>query len=492
MNLRHELKPRLTKPRLDMLIGFSWGSGAILFALLLLLAPVSLNGANAQESGGSKLTQEIDRLRSSRMGNALVGISVVDLDSGQQIVDLGATRPLKPASVLKLVTSAVVLSELGPNYRYKTALWSEPVSNGLVGTVAIRGVGAPDLVIESVWLLARRLRSMGIKQIARLVIDQSAFPASRQAVGQRAYQTGAAALSFNYNSIAVVVCPTKIGQDATIRLDPWEIASKIRGKIDTVSRGDSSFSIDQDSTAADGALQFVARGGIAASSECKTVYRSVDDPGSYLLSTARQLFEGVGIRVGGVGEIATIPSHYKLLTTIDSKYLSEIVTDLNHFSTNFIAEQLLHTLGEQPNGVFSRSAGLARMATWLKSQGITEDQFEIADASGLSHDSRATAQLFTTLLKLMFRNQRVGPEFVSSLSIGEESGTLRKRQFGAAGAKIFIRAKTGTLNGVSSLAGYIQTAKGRNMAFAILLNQVSSKERALEFEDDVVGLIYQH
>jgi D-alanyl-D-alanine carboxypeptidase/D-alanyl-D-alanine-endopeptidase (penicillin-binding protein 4) len=173
-----------------------------------------------------------------------------------------------------------------------------------------------------------------------------------------------------------------------------------------------------------------------------------------------------------------------------SKPLVDIVRDLNHFSNNFIAEQLLLALGEVPGGGRDRQVGLDRLSRYLVDLGVPSEQVSLADASGLSHTNRLTPRSIVTVLRRMARSVEVGPEFEISLSVSGRNGTLRRRYFGG-GESPTVRAKTGTLDGVSSLAGYLSGRSGKRYAFAIIGNDLASKARALKLEERLVETLYE-
>lgn len=419
----------------------------------------------------------------SRAPSKQLGFSAVDLTTDSEVVAHRAEVPFKPASVLKILTSAVALEELGTAFRYQTDILADRTT-GELSLLAVKGAGDPSLTIESAWLIARRLRLMGIRKVGQLIADDTFFLEERAPKGQRAYQTGASALSFNFNALAISICPSTAGSPAIVVTDPWEAGAIVRNEITTSRGGGRSYSVDQQSTVP---LRYHARGSLPVTSPCRTVYRSVPRPAQYFLDVFEPILESVGIQVDSA-KLSVLPdTSLRRLFSHQSKMLPLIVQDLNHFSNNFIAEQLLYTLGGQGRPIASRVEGLARMGRYLTAIGVDASQFHLADASGLSHDNRLSAKAVTQLLARMFRNEALRPEFESSLAVGGKSGTLRDRDFGS---DIVVRAKTGTIDGVSSLAGFVTTKRGRTIAFAILQNGVVSKDAATRFEDDIVRAIH--
>lgn len=420
-----------------------------------------------------------------------IGVSVIELSTGKSLLDRNANRPLKPASVLKVLTSAAVLDELGLDYRFKTTVSGSDRKGGSISHLAIRGGGATDLTIESAWILARRIRLLGINRIGTLELDDTLFDYSRGPSGQRAYEAGSSALSFNFNSIAISICPSAPGSPAVVSADPWEAGAVINGSIKTVSgsRG-KGFAVDEVKSN-DNKLHFRVSGEIGSAEKCRTVYRSVKSPIRYFGAVFPQLLEAVGVQVSNV-RLGQSADSLRLVPLFEheSKPMSLIVRDLNHYSNNFLAEQLLYALGGAAGGVWNRDRGAEKLGELLVKLGIRDSGMVVVDGSGLSHDNRLSAAAITKILRFAASQPQFSAEFSSSLSVGERSGTLRARNFTSGSTTPFIRAKTGSLTGVSTLAGYIVTRRGTELAFAILLNEIASKDQALAFEEQLVRQLY--
>lgn len=437
-----------------------------------------LPNAAAQSSSG-EISAEIRKILSGAPQGS-TGLSIVELPSGKPIFELNPAVPLKPASVLKLELSAVALRELGADFNFETEIRSDEIKKGRVDTLVIKGGGDPDLTIESLWLIARRVKKRGIRSIGTLVLDGSAFATQRSRSGARAYETGSSPLAFNFNSVAIDVCPgPSVGAPAVIAADPWESDVKVDGTVKTVAGAVSDIGV-----AERGDLSYRVSGKIGAKAACATFYRSVPSPEEYLGRTFVNLLKSLGISV----ERRTISSSSKddteQLFVHRSKALSLIIQDLNHFSTNFIAEQVLHQLGGEGSGVLDRARGLEQLNKDLAGRGFDRSEYELFDGCGLSHSNRISARILTALLRGAYGDPVIGPEFVTSLSILGKNGTLKRRESGIGTA--LLRGKTGTLDGVSSLAGYLNTKKGSAFAFAFLQNGIASKERATSIEDALI------
>lgn len=453
--------------------------------LVLFAASLWIESANAAPSS---LTDALTSVFSRASGG--VAVLVTDLESGKTVFEKSASSPLKPASVLKVITAATVLETLGPEHRFRTQLFLDRESKGVVRNLWVKGAGDPSFTMESMWMLARRVKLMGIERIETLWFDDTAFVGSNGPQGQRAYETGSSALSFNFNSIGVEVCPSSAGRPAVVAVDPWEVGATVHGQIRTIASGSGEFSVE--SKGSGGKIEqvsFSVGGTIGANRECETIYRSVADPARYFGVTFRELLELLGVQVGEGPKQGATPGGASLLYSARSKPLRQIVEDLNHYSNNFIGEQLLFALGYADGSVFDRARGIARMSDYVERLGFDRDDFKIMDGSGLSHANRVTARMIMTVLKRMYSNAELGPEFVESLSVSGRNGTLKKRRFG--NGDILVRGKTGTLDGVSSLAGYLQSRRGRKFAFVIIQNGPASKDGAIGLENRLVSTIFE-
>jgi D-alanyl-D-alanine carboxypeptidase/D-alanyl-D-alanine-endopeptidase (penicillin-binding protein 4) len=445
---------------------------------ILVLSAIALAAAgNAYADSG--LTERLEATVKRRHGPGTLSVAVYDLAAERMIFGRNENQPLAPASVLKILTGVVALRELGPEYRFETGIWSSPIRGGRVDRLAVRGGADPGLNLESAWILARELYVRGIREIGTLILESSE---DRRRVGQRAYETGSSTLAFNYNSLALTVCPSANGKPAQITADPWELGAVTTGQVKTTSKH-GTFSVEE---VTEGRTpSFRLSGTIGSSQGCETVYRSLNDPEAAFYRVFSSFLRQVGITPPSGMQSGAVPSDLELLFVHRSKPLHEAISEMNHFSSNFIAEQLVLALGKGDSGKFDREAGLGRLGGHL--QFLGEKGFEVRDGSGLSHENRLTTKILIDLLREAWKDPRIGVEFLSSLSVGGESGTLKKRSLSADG--IVLRGKTGSLDGVSSLAGFC-LARDRRIAFAVIDNGTPSKEDAVAVEDAIVDTIF--
>lgn len=405
------------------------------------------------------------QLKQLLQGQGSVGVVVMDRASGQSLFVHNPDVALKPASLMKLVTSAAALRELGPEYRFRTEVWARGMQGTRAAEVGIKGFGDPSLNLEQGWLLARGIRRTGIRTIERLLLDDSAYDGIQTRAGQRAYQAQATALALNFNAIAVEICPTP-HRDARVVVEPWESAAAVVGRIETVIDGATYFAVEELPSA--DRLSFSLGGAINAQEACRTVFRSVSDPLGFFGDVVGAYLTGLGVKALAV-EAGRIASDFAFLFQHQSKPLREIVMDLNHFSNNFTAEQILFHLGGDADGqdLLNRQRGLSRMERYLAGLNGAKDAIRLVDASGLSHDNRLTATLLAAVLADMAADRDLAIEYKASLPVAGRSGTMQNRSYHT---QATVRAKTGRLAGVTALAGYMDTISGRELIFVVLQN----------------------
>jgi D-alanyl-D-alanine carboxypeptidase/D-alanyl-D-alanine-endopeptidase (penicillin-binding protein 4) len=213
-----------------------------------------------------------------------------------------------------------------------------------------------------------------------------------------------------------------------------------------------------------------------------------------------------GIKVTGGLRQGETPAGAKVLLLHESKPLSDILRDLNHFSSNFLAGQILYALGQDSVGYFRQDIGVKRLSRVLEDLGFAPEQFNIVDASGLDRGNQLTTDQLVRVLQRGAKDFRIAPNLIASLSRFGRSGTLKSRKLleplpapassGQLYQERFQRAdgvwgKTGTLDGVSSLAGYLETRLGERLAFAVITNGGLSKDRSIEIEDGLVQTLIE-
>lgn len=416
-----------------------------------------------------------------------VGIIVGSVGTGEILFEKGADNLVIPASVSKIFTSYSVLKKLKPNFVFKTALFQSGIikDGKLSGDLYVKGGGDPSLVSERLWLLVNDFRRKGIKQIlGKIVIDSSYFdseknPESRpKYLKDQAYNAPVGAFSFNFNTTTVFVNPGDApGLPPKVYTDPENSYIDVVNQA-TTGNADSNNTIQvtrTDYVKGDIGDTVLLRGSIPLDGKEMRFFRNIVNPALYAGHMLKTFFEQRGVRVDGNVEEGTVPGNAKLILEFESQPVWQIVWGLNKFSNNFVADQLMKKLGAEmwgPPGTLQK--GLATVQDVLEDIGIPKNAYTIADGSGLTRSTQVTARQILRVLIAAHRDFSIYPEFLSSLGVSGEDGTLRNRLPTSAGMNV-LRGKTGSLDGVASLAGYVPSRDGELLAFAIVLNDPQVK-----------------
>lgn len=456
----------------------------------LLLLALMLVGTLEASADLSKLSTVVDKF--NRYKNSKVSAVVWKLGEQKPSFERSAGVALIPASVLKVLTSYAALQNLGSGHHFETELWvdKEPGSDGAVGALTIRGNGDPSLVNERLDEIARELFMRGVRDVERVRVDDSLFVDAPQASGVRAYATGLGASVVNFNSLTVHLRPMHLGQPPVLLATPLAFA-KLENAVRVVPGLKKRLQIELIPARDAAQARLRVSGELGIKNGIITVHRSIDDPawftGAVLSAHLRR--NGIGVRLSPIR--ANVSPTAKLLMTSRSKELGLILRDLNNYSNNFIAGQLLYALGRGPAGSYRLDVALANVELLLQRLGIDSSSFRMVDGSGLSRENRASCQLISRVLGAIYEDFSASPEFISSLSRFGESGTLKRRQLDlpaelqdrAAG----VWAKTGTLDGVSSIAGYFPGRDGSRYSFCLISNSSADKETASRIEHEFIS-----
>jgi D-alanyl-D-alanine carboxypeptidase/D-alanyl-D-alanine-endopeptidase (penicillin-binding protein 4) len=429
-----------------------------------------------------------------------VGATVVDVRTGDVLWSHQADRPLNLASVTKVLTTAAALDALGTDFRWRTSLLAEKL-NARTGTVEgdlfIRGRGDPTLTVAGLGELAQTLAWRGITEITGdLVFDGSYFdlvdepPRYADQPKERAgYRAPIGAASLERNSVTVVVAADRAGLGlAEVSLAP-PLTGYVRlvdTAVATVTSGRTrvfvSTHVKRDH------IELRVSGQILADEGVYFLRRRIDDPARMFGEALRAALDERGIRVRGrkIGRGLT-PADAILVAERDSPPLGDVVRSMAKWSDNYVAETVLKTLGAETRPVPAPPAiqppatwgdGVAAVQRYLADKaGVAPGGYRYENGSGLYDSTAIPADAVAKVLVAGWRDFRVGPDLASSLATGGVDGTLRRR-FGDPSVRGRVRAKTGTLATVSTLAGYAGADSSRPLAFVVLINSMASAGRA--------------
>lgn len=492
---------------------------ALLLAVTLLLpstsagadpaAPVAAPVTPAFE--GMPLGAVLGPLTEDRLfQDAVVGFQVVNTRTGEESFAWQADRPMQPASVMKLLTTAAALRTLGPAWRFSTDFLTdedaEITPEGVLkGNLYVRGGGDPTLVVEKLWRMVADLQLAGVSSIeGNIVFDDSYYEDSFLIPGWDkdvdiqngpSYFAPLSALSVNFNTACLVIGPGGgVGQPARVQLDTPVSVIEIDNQATTVRAGGRRWlRVDREILEDEQTLKFTVRGEIPLDAEIDREYRALNDPMPHFMSVFRGVMEERKIRVKGKYIEGVTPVDAGRLVHLDSPPLASILADMNKHSSNFMAEQVSRAMGAVVKGAPGNTAkGMAVISDYLTDIGVPAQTVKLVNGSGLSREVSLPASVITAVILDMYSNQKVGHEFLASMAIGGVDGTLWAR-FRDADTVGRIRGKTGSLNGVFCLAGIVEAGDGDVYAFALLTNELGSStwpvKRLMErFGDAMVGL----
>jgi len=428
----------------------------------------------------SRIVEQV--LPSKKTADLKVGIVVGSVSTGEILFEKNADRLLVPASVSKVFTSYSVLKKLKPSFTFKTEVFRTGIitDGRLSGDVFIRGGGDPSLVSERMWMLVNEFVRSGIKQVlGKIVIDSSYFdeeknPDSRpKYLKDQAYNAPVGAFSFNFNTTTIYVAPGDApGKPPKVYTDPDNSYIDVVNQA-TTGAAESSNTVQVTRTEyvkGDIGDTVLLRGSIPQGSKEMRFFRNIVNPALYAGHMLKTFMEQRGVKVEGAVVEGKIPENAKSILEFESQPLWQIVWGLNKFSNNFVADQLMKKLGAEmwgPPGTLKK--GIAAVQDLLEDLGIQKSDYSIVDGSGLTRETQVTPQQIYRVLTAVHRDFNIYPEFISSLGVAGEDGTLRNRLPTSLGQGT-IRGKTGSLDGVASLAGYVPSRDGELLAFAIILN----------------------
>ena len=434
-----------------------------------------------------KLAQAI----SSRPGLAAASIGYVvhDLKTNVEIASRDGEKAKNLASNVKIMTGAAALAGLGGGFRWRTAVYTE-VEADETGTIAgdlyVRGRGDPTLTIAALEQLAHDVAARGIRNIeGKLVLDTSYFDGNvepphfeEQPKERAAFRAPVASFGVNRGAITVTVVANPDGT-ATVSYEPKVEYIKIaKAEVTSVTTGRTRLKFEQKPKR--DTVELEITGQIRYGEGSWDLRRRVDDPARFAGEIFRKALarQGVKIRKPKLAT-GTVPLTARIVAHHDSPPLLEVVRAMNKYSDNYVAESILKTLGAELKatpGPATWTDGLAQMRAQLAKLGLPEASYRVGNGSGLYAASEVTPKQLVTLLAAAHADYRIGLDLAGSLAAGGYDGTLSRRWYGKP-ARGRVRAKTGTLDKVITLAGYVAVEPGHVVAFAILANELPTKER---------------
>ncbi len=466
----------------------------------------------------------VEALRQAHIPATSVGVVVREMNADSPLIQVNGSHPMNPASTMKLLTTYAALELLGPAYSWKTEAWLDgKLENGVLsGNLTIKGYGDPKITVEQLWMWLHELRNRGLREIAGdVVLDRSAFEVPEIDTAAfdndpgRAYNVGPDALLLNFNAIRLRFIPadSKINVVTEPELASYTLDNRLAV---TGHRNCASWDDNVHVQLNGNTIQVLGSYPANCGEHDKPI--SLLPHGRYFDAVFRALWQEVGGTLRGGMRDGTIPASATLLSTHYSQPLSEIIRDINKFSNNVMARQLFLSLGgnngtlapakdipqdipqadaaaqnnaEQIAATFTHSesppsgsleevlmphstapASITRselaVHNWLSHKGLDFPELTLENGAGLSRKERISP-LNMSLLLQSAQHSPLSAEIEASLPIVGVDGTLKKRLDNCP-VTSHAHLKTGSLEGVKAIAGYVQSRSGKQWILVFFIN----------------------
>jgi D-alanyl-D-alanine carboxypeptidase/D-alanyl-D-alanine-endopeptidase (penicillin-binding protein 4) len=460
-------------------------SGTRILATLLLLCALP-----SAAFGAGELPPEVTRaLAERRIPLSSLSVVVREVGADEPLVSHYPGTPRNPASTMKVLTTWAALELLGPAHTWRTRAWGTgPLRNGVLdGHLVLEGGGDPFMTADRWWGFVNALRQAGVERVTGdVIIDNSYFAyqgddrAAFDDRPYRAYNVLPDALMVNFQTVNVGIAPDALAGTVRVRLYPWPANMVVDNEV-RLDRGEcrGAGGVVIASPEGPNGSRLAAAGHIRSGCAPASVVRAVSRAPDFAYGTFRTFWEQSGGTIGGGMRLGTVPADARLLHAHDSLSLAEVIRLVNKFSSNVMARHLLLTLAAEKAGRPGTTANGQRVISeFLAGRGIVIPGLVIENGAGLSRVERVTAAGLAEVLLDAVRGP-FAAEFQASLPLAAVDGTLRRR-FRTPGMEGRVRMKTGNLQDVSALAGYVSAASGRNYVAVIILNHPGAESGAGE------------
>jgi serine-type D-Ala-D-Ala carboxypeptidase/endopeptidase (penicillin-binding protein 4) len=401
-----------------------------------------------------------------------VSFVIVDPDSGRVLMSHNPDTPRSPASTIKTVTTFAALDLLGPTYTWQTRAWLHGKD------LILQGGGDPYITLERWWSFVQRLRITGLKSIGGdIVIDDTAFalppedPAAFDGRPNRSYNVLPDALMVNFQSVEFRLSVNADAHEVDVTANPAPVNLAIENHVRfAAGRCDGRAGRVDFQVASSSWDRVVFSGALSPHCAPQNIARVLLRPDTYAFGTFVELWRQSGGDFSGELRLEATPADATLLQSFDSLSLAEIVRLTNKYSNNLLARHLFLTLGSERFGSpATLEKGAAAIAEWGRDRGFDFDGMEIDNGSGLSRSTRISVRQLASVLSKAYRS-RFAPEYLASFPLAGMDGTLRSRMKQVPEGA--VRLKTGHLDGVSGVAGYVSTPGGKSYVLVSLINHV--------------------
>lgn len=438
------------------------------------------------------------------LDGALTGVSIRLASSGELWYGHHHQTRFRPASNMKLLTAAAALEKLGEDYRFSTEVWVNGTveNNSLDGDLYVKGKGDPTLLPQDLSSIVESIQEQGIHSITgNLYVDDTWYDDVRLSPdltwsdetfyygAQISAFTISPTTDFDTGSVCIEIVPGKApGELTSMIIQPETNYVEIVNQVITAGPGGEA---DIISERVHGGNVVYINGTIPADSEPAKEWIAVWDPTLYAFDFFKQAWKRADIHWTGQGQSAQVPSTARLIYTNKSMPLSKILIPFMKLSNNGIGDILVKEMGRQFLGEGSWDKGLEVVHEALTDIGVPTESIIIRDGSGISHATSISPD-FLSMLLYQVQDKPWYDVFLHSLPVAGHkdrmtAGTLQERM-----EKLDVKAKTGTIFGVSTLSGYLRTKSNQAIIFSLMLNYLMDEEAGPDVLDEMVQIISEH
>ena len=478
--------------------------------------------AKAKDNPDNSLPRAIvNSLERNQIPLNAISISVTEIKpgkpgkhEGKAILGWRESEPMNPASTMKVLTTLAGLDILGPQYRWRTKIFTDGVihQGTLQGNLYLQGSGDPKLIPEELAKLMKDLQALGIQKIdGNLFFDRNAYAPSVMehntidGESLRAYNVAPDPLLYAFRTLSFQLGKSRTADFIDISYTPTLSQLKVVNQMQLIDRSCDNwksnirFNLEPETVAStDQAITAQFSGSFP--NACKGVNFNVValDPNTFLtqgFAAAWELAGGAWVKPP-VGKDGAVPLAARLLLQFEGIPLADDVQDINKYSNNVMARQLLLTLALEKMGKPATTAnGELVIQSWLKQNGLNFVGMVIENGSGLSRNEAISAEQMNQLL-LKARNLPISEVFYNSLPIAGTDGTMRNRlmsqlrKFLHLKKKPEVRMKTGSLADVRAISGYVMSKSGKMYAVSSFINHPNAW-KGLEAHDQLLSWLME-
>lgn len=425
-----------------------------------------------------------------------VGITVYDLTANKSLFSYQADKLYRPASIEKLITSITALSYFDGNHPFETKVcYTGTLTEGeLNGDLYVVGGFDPEFDNSSMNSLLDMVQQAGIKKVNGHIYGDTSMkdslywgPGWSWDDNPYYFQPYLSPLMFNKGYVNIIASPSVKDSVANVTCSPLSTYYTLINK--TVSHNPSAGKFEATRNWLEDGNELIVTGNVSSAQTERINMRSSQD--FFMHTFTRRLAER--IEVVPVYEFVQCPDSGVVCIGTYSHSMNEVLKQALKKSDNLSAEAIFFHLARAYSGKnrLSHEDGVKAVNSFIKQLGLKPDNYNIVDGSGVSLYNYISPELLLAYLKYAYSDKKIYEELHSALPIAGVDGTLRGRMKNGAAYKN-IHAKTGSVTGVSSLAGYAKAANGHDLAFVIINQNVMKAAKARAFQDRMCEILCQY